>query len=94
MYKSKLDFSPGLTYFRMAQIHAFQNNKKKALQYIDELRKTRAIYFIELMTGDPMFESLWSDPDFLEIIAEVNDIKASISIQISELEEEGELDFW
>ena len=61
---------------------------------MDEIiRKKLALYYIDLMTHDPMFEDLWNDPEFLKRISEVNDIKASISIQIKELEEEGALDF-
>jgi hypothetical protein len=41
---------------------------------------------------DPFFESLRGDPEFKAIVKQVQELKAALRAQVSEMEERGELD--
>ncbi len=76
----------------LSRIHAFQGNKKQALKYLAEYAKRGFMYgWHDFILIDPFFESLRNDPEFKSIVQQAQDKKAVLRVQVSEMEERGEL---
>ena len=77
--------------FLLTQIHAIQNERNKAINYLSEYAK------LGFQTGwhdeieiYPTFSNLWDDPEFKAIVKRAQEKKAAIRAQLREMEERGE----
>jgi TolB-like protein len=80
------------TFLDLSRIYAFKNNKEKSLKY---LRNNENFVFQwgihDYILIDPLFKNLRDDPDFLEIVNQLQAKKAELRKQINQLKEEGVL---
>ena len=80
----------GRTFYRLSQIHAFLNQKEKALQYLREYEGLElAFSFYDYILIDPLYENLRDDPEFLEIVDRAQKEKQDIKEQVKQLVQEG-----
>jgi len=75
--------------YNLPHIYACMDEKEKTLNALRERREKAG--FIEVTENNPLFENLWDNPEFKEIIKTVKEEKAEIRAQIKELEERGEI---
>jgi tetratricopeptide (TPR) repeat protein len=77
----------------LARIYAFQGDRKEALKYLAEVASygfTNGWHDFILL--DPILKSLRDDPDFKAIVKQAQEKKATLRMQVREMEERGELD--
>ena len=80
----------GYSIYNLSRIHAFLNQKEKALQYLREFeRLEKAFKEYDYILIDSLFENLIDDPEFLEIVNRAQKEKDELSDQIKQLEQEG-----
>ncbi|MGE5406556.1 MAG: tetratricopeptide repeat protein, partial [Methanosarcina sp.] len=62
------------SYYDLASIYAFRGEKKKALQYLRLFNKSRNCftYMLLLIKNDPMMEKIKNDPEFIQIVNEMD----------------------
>lgn len=62
-----------ISFYKMAAIHAFQGNKEKAYEYLNQVnnRQRMPLWMIPCIDYDPMFDSLREEPQFQQIVRDV-----------------------
>lgn len=80
--------------YDLAGVYAFLGNKKAAYEILKEPSSNNSVwgwgapYYI---LRDPLFENLWHDKEFQDIVANVQAEKAKVRERIQRLEQKGEL---
>ncbi len=89
-YEERAGKNYGSSNYRLSQIHAFLNQKEKALKYLREYEELESAFrFYDYILIDPLFENLRADPEFLKIVNKAQKEKAEIKEQIEQLRQEG-----
>jgi TolB-like protein/Tfp pilus assembly protein PilF len=79
--------------FLLSAINAIQNDKSASLKYLeDAFVMSAGRRYDDQIEIDPIFESLWEDPEFKTIVKQAQDKKAAIRAQMQEMIESGEID--
>ena len=62
-----------VSFYKLAALFAFQGNKEKAYEYFDQLNKQQKmpLWMVTCITNDPVFDSLRGDPQFQQIVRDV-----------------------
>ena len=62
-----------LSFYHMASLYAFQGNKEKAYEYLNQVnnRQRMPLWMIPCLNYDPMFDSLREEPQFQQIVRDV-----------------------
>ncbi len=80
-------------YINLASIHAIQEDKDKALQYLSEaVNHPHRVSDYDFTQINPYFEDLRDEPEFKAFVKRGMDEKASILAQFKEMKERGEID--
>ena len=62
-----------VVFYKLAALFAFQGNKEKAYEYLNKLndRQGMPLWMVPCINYDPMFDSLRDDPEFQQIVRDV-----------------------
>jgi len=62
-----------LTFYQIAALSAFQGNKEKAYEYLKQVnhRQGLPMWMIQCINYDPMFDSIRHEPEFQQILRDV-----------------------
>jgi adenylate cyclase len=77
----------------LSAIYAIQNDNSASLKYLESACAIRGFRpYDNLIEIDPIFESLWDDPEFTAIVKRVKSNKAAFRAQFQEMVDKGEID--
>ena len=72
--------------YELAQIYAIRNDIDSSLRMVHEIiKRGYAYHLINMTTIDPMFENLWDNPKFKQILEELHDYQADFRFQFRAL---------